>query len=72
MQIKNFKFKIKNYLEKLRALPDKQKKIVLWTIVSILVLVMGYFWIKSAADKLNKLGENVNQIKLPEIQVPME
>ncbi len=63
---------IHSYIEKLRALPDKQKKIVLWTIVVILVLIMGYFWIKSTVDKLNKLGESMGQVKLPEIQTPMK
>ena len=62
--------KIKNYLEKLQGLTDKQKKIVLWTIVAILGIIMGYFWIRSASDKLNKIGENIGQIKLPEIQTP--
>lgn len=57
---------IHSYIEKLRALPDKQKKIILWIIIAVLVLVMGYFWIKSVVDKLDKLGEGANQIQLPE------
>lgn len=48
----------KVYLEKLRNLSDKQKKILLWSVVAVLAIIMGFFWIKSVADKLN-------QIRLP-------
>ncbi len=63
--------KIKDFLTKLQKLPDKQKKIILWVIVIILALILGFFWFKSAINKLEKLGENVSQIKLPEIQTPI-
>lgn len=66
----NFKFQISNYLNRLRNLPDNKKKIILWVIVGVLAVVMGFFWIKSAADKLNKLGESANQIKFPQIEIP--
>ncbi|MEK7562091.1 MAG: hypothetical protein AAB509_00215 [Patescibacteria group bacterium] len=66
----NFKVQISNYLDKLRGLSDKRKKIVLWSVVAVMAIIMGYFWIKSAADKLNKLGESVGQIKLPQIEAP--
>ena len=56
-----------NYLEKLRALPDSQKKIVLWTIVVILAFVMGLFWIRGAINSFSKIGESVGQIKIPQI-----
>jgi len=59
---------IKDYLEKLRALPDKQKKIILWTIVIILALIMGFFWFRGAMNSLQKFSENVGQIKLPEMK----
>jgi hypothetical protein len=59
------------FLKKLRDLPDKKKKIILWTIVIILGLIMGIFWIKEATNGLSKIGENVKQIKLPEIQTPV-
>ena len=62
--------KIKDFIIKLQALPDKQKKIVLWTIVAILAVVMGYFWVRGAMNNLQKMGESVSQIKLPEIQTP--
>ncbi|GEM_PF-2319180 len=62
----NFQF----YLQKLQGLSDKQKKIVLWTIVAVLAIIMGFFWIRSVGDRLNKISENVGQIKLPQIETP--
>lgn len=61
---------LKNYLTKLQRLSDRNKKIVLWTIVGILGLTMGYFWIRGAVDTISKIGSEVGQIKLPEIQIP--
>lgn len=60
----------KSYLEKLRALPDQQKKIILWVVVGILAVVMGFFWVMSAINNLSKIGENVGNIQLPEIETP--
>ena len=57
----------KVYLEKLRSLPDGQKKIVLWTIVAVLGLAMGYFWIRGVMNSLSKIGQQVGQIQLPEV-----
>ena len=59
--------KIKNYLEKLQNLPENKKKIILWTIVVILAVIMGFFWIRGAMDSLSKIGEGVQNIKIPEI-----
>ncbi len=61
---------IKEFIIKLQGLPDKHKKIILWTIVAILAVAMGYFWIRGTMNNLQKLGENINQIKLPDIQMP--
>ncbi|OGZ70100.1 MAG: hypothetical protein A2904_00370 [Candidatus Staskawiczbacteria bacterium RIFCSPLOWO2_01_FULL_33_9] len=56
---------IHNYIEKLRALPDKQKKIILWTIVIILALVMGFFWIRSAINSFSKIEESIKKVNIP-------
>jgi len=49
------------YLEKLRALPDNQKKIVLWTIVVVLGLIMGFFWIRGVMNSLSEIGNTIGQ-----------
>jgi hypothetical protein len=61
--------KIKTFLEKLQNLPDNKKKIILWTIVVILGLIMGFFWVKGAINSFAKFGESVQNIKLPEINM---
>ena len=58
------------YLEKLRNLPDKQKKIVLWTIVGLLGVILGYFWLNSSLRRLSEMGQSLESIKLPEVQMP--
>src|SRR3989344_1188639 len=63
---------IHSYIEKLRTLPDKQKKIILWVIIVFLVSIMGYFWIRNTINNFQKLDVNINQIKLPEIQIPKD
>ena len=60
----------KNYLEKLRALSDQQKKLVLWTIVSVLAVIMGYFWITGAINDISKVGQAAKSISLPKINLP--
>ena len=67
--IKNLKLKIINYLEKLRALPDKQKKIILWTIVIILALGFGFFWIKTTISRFAKIEESIKKIDIPLINI---
>lgn len=58
----------REFIIKLQNLPDKHKKVVLWTIVAVLGLTMGYFWVRGAMNNLQKMGESMSQIKLPEIQ----
>ncbi len=59
---------IKNYLEKLRALPDKQKKIILWGIITILALGLGFFWFKNTVTRFSKIEESIKKINFPSIE----
>jgi len=59
---------IKTHITKLQRLPERNKKIVLWTIVAILAIVMGFFWIKSAMNKLSQIGNEIGQIEFPQIE----
>jgi hypothetical protein len=58
------------FLKKLRDLPEHQKKIILWTIVIILALIMGTFWVRSAAYNFLKIGGEIKNVKMPEINTP--
>jgi len=46
---------------------DLKKKIVLWTIVVIAAVIMGYFWVRKTADNFQKINQNISQIKIPDI-----
>lgn len=58
------------YLERLRALPDQHKKIILWAIVVVLAVVMGFFWVRGAANNFSKIGESLQNIELPKVDLP--
>lgn len=59
----------RKFLEKLRNLPDKQKKIILWTVVIIAGILLGSLWVKSAVYNFSKIGENISKVNLPEIDL---
>jgi hypothetical protein len=60
----------KEYITKLQNLPEQKKKIILWVIVGIVAIVMGYFWSKSAAVNFSKIGQELQKIELPKIETP--
>ncbi len=60
---------IKNYLEKLRALPDKQKKIILWIIIAVLALGLGFLWLKITISRFDKIEKSVKKIGFPTIKI---
>lgn len=62
--------KIRETLVKLQSLPEQKKKVVLWTIVAVLAVVMGIFWVKASITNLSKLDQEVNKIELPKIEIP--
>lgn len=61
---------IKDFILKLQNLPEQKKKIIIWSVVILLGIIMGIFWIKLSGERLNKMGESASQIKLPEINLP--
>ena len=61
--------KFKQFILKLQNLEDKQKKIILWTIVAVLAAAMGYFWFKITMNRLSNLGSEIGKIQLPQIEM---
>jgi len=61
---------LKESLEKLQNLSDNKKKIVLWTVVGVLAVIMGFFWVRGAVDSLSKIGDVAKSINLPSIDLP--
>jgi len=66
----DFKTKAKEYLVKLQNFPDQQKKIILWTIVVILGLIMAFFWFKVAVGRLSKISSEAQSIQNIKIEFP--
>ena len=66
----SFAEKNRIFLDKMRNLPEQKKKIILWTIVVVLAIIMGIFWIRSAANTLEKIGESTKNVNFPELNMP--
>lgn len=50
-----FVLKIAEFIKKLQSLPEEKKKIILWTIVIILGLILSFFWITISKERLGKI-----------------
>jgi len=62
--------KIYEFIDKLRNMSDDRKKIFLWTAVVIFAIPMIYFWVRGATYNLQKIGQSIGQINIPQIQTP--
>ena len=51
------------FLEKIRSLPERTRKIILWVIVIVLAIIMLSFWI-------GRIPGRIKQIDLPKIEIP--
>ena len=54
-------------MERLQGLPESKKKIILWTVVVILAVFMGFFWVKGVISTVSKIGGEVQNVKIPQI-----
>jgi len=71
-------------LEKVQNLPEGKRKIILWTVVTITALFLGFFWFNNfqkriKSFKIEKLKEEINipslekELKnLPKLEIPKE
>ena len=55
----------KEFIAKLQALPEHKKKIILWTVVAVLGIIMGFFWVRGAINSFSKIGQSVESIEMP-------
>ena len=44
-----------NFLKKIQGLPVERKKIILWSIVAVLALILFLFWFRGFKAKVEKL-----------------
>lgn len=66
-----------DFLKKLQNLPEKKRKIILWTVVIILGLFISFFVIKNLQKKLEdfkaedlKNELNLDKLDIPKIEMP--
>ena len=62
--------KIRTFLERLQKLPENKKIIILWAVVVIIGLPMGFFWVKGAIKSFSKIGGELQKIEIPKIDTP--
>lgn len=57
------------FLQKLRGLPEPQRKLILWGVVIILGLLLFLWWVKNVRDNLQSfvIEELPQQFQFPEI-----
>jgi len=58
---------IKKSLNKLQNLSENKKKIILWSIVAILGIIMIFFWLKTLGGRIKTISQNgfMEQLNLP-------
>jgi hypothetical protein len=49
-----------NYLKKIQDLPEERRKIILWSIVGVLAVILLFFWYKNFKAKLDSLNPQSN------------
>ena len=58
---------IQEFIKKLQGLPEKQRKIILWTIVVIIGFILFVVWLKITIKRFEEFRaeESIKQLNLP-------
>ena len=57
-----------NYLEKLRALPDQQKKAIMWAVVAVIAVLLGIVWFNMSAKRVFQIQEDIGKIEFSSVE----
>ncbi len=63
---------IKEFIKEARVASDTKKKVIIVVVVIISALILGFFWVKSAMYNFSKIGQSLQSINLPTIDVPQD
>jgi amino acid permease len=57
-----------SFIKKLQAKPKKERKIILWSIVIILALILGTLWIYSSYKNVENLKKRniIDELNIPD------
>ena len=60
------------FLRKLQALPEKTRKVILWSVVIALAICLLAWWFNGLREKLTgfESGSFIEGLNLPEIEMP--
>lgn len=61
---------IKEILEKLRSLPESQKKIILFSIVAVLFVALIFLWFKITVSRIAKIEDDIKNGKVIPMDIP--
>jgi hypothetical protein len=63
-----------NFLEKIRNLPEKRRKIILWSVMVVVAGLLIFFFVKSVGNKFSNFNaqELKNGLGIPELQEKMQ
>jgi|SRR3989344_821354 len=62
--------KARNFVERLRKLPDIQKKIIFFTIIIISVLILGFFEVMLTKKNIASISHSLKSISIPKLDIP--
>jgi len=60
---------VKDFIIKLRALPDNQKKIVMWAVVAVIAAILGIIWFNMSAKRVFQIQKS--SVKLSVLPLTM-
>ncbi len=60
------------FLERIQQLPEKKRKVILWSIVTILAISLLFWWFNGFQDRIKgfQKEEFIEELNLPEIEMP--
>jgi len=66
-----------NILQKIQNQPEKNKKIILWATLIVLGLILAFFLVKNAREKIREfeaekaIGDlDFSKLEIPELEIP--
>ncbi|MEK7664183.1 MAG: hypothetical protein AAB340_01955 [Patescibacteria group bacterium] len=65
-----FSDKVRNLVEKLQQLPEIQKKIIFFTVMTVFVIFMVFFELILTKNNIASINQSLKSLTFPEINIP--
>jgi type II secretory pathway component PulM len=65
---------MKDFIKKIQDLPEKKRKILLWTIIAVLGITLFIFYVKNISQRIKSFqGRNIiEELKIPSLKQEIE